>query len=70
MDLSRQRISIRYQAVGGNVLNVISCFDENNVTGIDLFDDTADQTVEIATTDNCTDNSLPQNVIGSAIASM
>ncbi|XP_065908914.1 uncharacterized protein [Dysidea avara] len=68
VDLSRQQISIRYQAVGGNVLKVISCFDENNITGIDLFDDTADQTVEVATTDNCTDNSLPQNVIGSAIA--
>ena len=72
VDLLNQRISIRYQAVGDNVLKVISCFDESNITDIDLFGDTSDQTVEVSTTalDTCGDNSLPRNIIGSTTASM
>jgi len=72
VDLSSQRISFRYQAVGDNILKVISCYGENNITDIDLFGDTADQIVEVSTTalDNCIDNSLPRNIIGSATAGM
>lgn len=72
MNLTSQRVSVRYQAVGGNVLRVISCFDEENIRGVDLFGDTADQSVEVSITqlDTCANNSLPRDVIGSTTASM